>query len=64
MDIQTQESGNAIAQDIRITLSNQQSGKEVVDEEREQTQECAHGLQERGKRKTIGSAVRISTSVL
>lgn len=62
MDTQTQECGNAIADDIIITPSGQRYGKEVVHEEREHAPECARGLQERGKRKAIGNAVHISTS--
>lgn len=62
MDAQTQEGGNAIADDIRITPSGQRSGKEVVNEEIEQSPERAPGKQERGKRKATGNAVRISSS--
>lgn len=62
MDTQTQEVGEAIADDIRITPSRQRSGKEVVHEEIEQSPEPARGKQERGKRKATGNAVRISSS--
>lgn len=44
MDTQTQECGNAIADDIRITPSGQRCGKEVVHEERQHATECARGL--------------------
>ena len=62
IDTQTHEIGNATADGIIITPSGQRPGKEVVHEEREHGPSPARGLQEKGKRKAIGNAVRISTS--
>ena len=62
MDVHTQECGNVIASDGKMTPSAQRPGKEHFHEERQPTQQCADGLQESGKRKITKNAVLVTSS--
>lgn len=62
MDIQTQECGNVIANDIRSAPSGPRSAHEAVHEERQHAEGSARGLLDKGKRKAIRNVVLSSTS--
>ena len=56
IDIRAGECGNVAANKERITPTSARSEKEFFHEERERADDCGAGLQERGKRKAVGSS--------